>query len=167
MFYRFICYSSLLLLSSCTSTIKPAITPVQLHDLLQNNLILLDNNFENLPLSLKENEIIFLGEIHKTPQMIHAGLMLAINMANYKPVVHASESNYGYGLFEEAASLGNPKPNIFKGWGNKPIQMPQCIQTFNSTQTIDRKILLTAVDLEHSVYHTKSDMVIILKELAG
>lgn len=165
---KFLCCISLLLLSSCTLMTNTAPTPAQLNDLLKQNLVLLsDNNFNKLPPSLKENEIIFLGEIHKMPPLILAASRLAVYLANHKPVVYASECGQGYGPFMEAVSLGNPKPVIFKGWGNKPVRLAENIMAFNSGQTADRKILMTAIDIEHSIYHTKSDTVLFLQDLAS
>ena len=169
MFYKkFLCCVSLLFLSSCSLMTNTAPPPEQLTDLLKQNLVLLsDNNFEKLPPSLKKNEIIFLGEIHKMPPLILAASRLAVYLANHKPVVYAAELSYGYGSFMEAASLGNPKSVIFKSWGNKPIRLAEGIQAFNSGQTADRKILMTAIDLEHPIYHTKSDAVLFLQDLAS
>jgi hypothetical protein len=135
--------------------------PAQLNDLLKQNLVLLpDNNFEHLPSSLKENEIIFLGEIHKVKPLAKASDQLAVYLANHRPVVYALETCYGLSPFMEAASLGNPKTA-------KPMRNPKCIQEFNSSQTEDKKILMTAVDIEHSIYHTKSDTVLFLQDLAS
>jgi hypothetical protein len=60
----------------------------------------------------------------------------------------------------EAASLGNPKTAI-------PMRVPEHIQAVNSDQNADKKILLTAIDIEHNIYHTKSDTVFFLQDLAG
>ncbi|MHC4758053.1 MAG: hypothetical protein ACYTE8_05310 [Planctomycetota bacterium] len=159
---------TLMIMSSCslqTSTIPP---PAQLKELIKQNLVLLpDSDFDYLPSDLKENEIIFLGEIHKMPHLYMAASRLAIYLANHKPVVYAVECNYSFGPFLEAASLGNPKSVIFKSYGNKPVRIHGVIEAFNSGQTADRKILMTALDLEHSVYHTKSDTVLFLQDLAN
>jgi len=158
---------TLVIMSSCslqTSTVPPQ---AQLNEVVKQNLVLLpDSDFEYLPSNLKENEIIFLGEIHKKPYLYLAASRLAIYFANHKPVVYAAELSYGCAPFMEAASLGNPKPVIFKSWGNKPIQTNKLIRTFNSGQTSDRKILMTAIDIEHSIYHTKSETVLFLQDLA-
>ena len=169
MIYKnFLCCVLLFFLSSCTSMTNTVLPSAQLKDLLKQNLVLLPNNdFEHLPTSIKENEIIFLGEIHKMPHLYLAASRLAIYLANHKPVVYATECGYGYGPFMEAASLGNPKSVIFKSWGNKPIRLNEVIQAFNSGQTADRKILMTALDIEHSIYHTKPDTVLFLQDLAN
>ncbi len=151
----------MLFLSSCTLMTNTRPSPAQLNDLLKQDLVLIpDENFENLPPSLKENEIIFLGEQHNIDPLIHAASRLAVYLANYKPVVYASESGYGLSPFMEAASLGNQKTAI-------PIRIPECIQAFNSSQTADKKILMTAIDIEHSIYHTKSETVLFLQDLAN
>ena len=164
---KLLCCVSLCFLPSCTSITNTATAPAQLNDSLKQTLVLLPDNFENLPPSLKENEIIFLGEIHKMPHLYLAASRLAIYLANHRPVVYASECDYGYSPFMEAASLGNPKSAIFKSWANKPIRIDEVIQKFNSGQTADRKILITAIDIEHSIYHTKSDTVLVLQDLAN
>jgi len=158
---KFLCCVSFLFLSSCTFMTNTAPAPERLTDLLKQNLVLLpDNNFEHLPSDLKENEIIFLGEIHKVIPLIHAAERFAVYLATSKPVVYAMELCYGLGPFMEAASLGHPK-KAKQGWSSKYIQ------AFNSKQTADRKILMTAIDIEHTIYHTKSDTVLFLQDLAG
>jgi hypothetical protein len=136
--------------------------PEQLTDLLKQNLVLLpDNKIEHLPPSLKENEIIFLGEYkHHVGPLSLAASRLAVYLASYGPVVYACESCYGLGPFMEAASLGNPKTVI-------PIGIHKCIQAFNSSQTADKKILMTAIDIEHNIYRSKQNVVIFLQDLAG
>jgi len=158
---KFLCCVSFLFLSSCTFMTNTAPAPERLTDLLKQNLVLLpDNNFEHLPSDLKENEIIFLGEIHKVIPLIHAAERFAVYLATSKPVVYAMELCYGLGPFMEATSLGHPK-RAKHGWSSKYIQ------AFNSKQTADRKILMTAIDIEHTIYHTKSDTVLFLQDLAG
>jgi len=135
--------------------------PAQLQDLLKQNLVLLpDNKFENLPPSLKENEIIFLGEIHNVKPLIQAASRLAVYLATYKRVVYAIESCYGSHPLLEAVSLGNEKPI-------NPMLYTETIRAFNSNQTADRKILMTAIDLEHSIYNNKKETVLFLQDLAG
>jgi hypothetical protein len=137
-------------------------------DVLSQNLMLLpDKSFENLPSSLTENEIIFLGETHNIRALHQAAAKLAVYLATDRPVVYASESVYSAGSFLEAASLGNPKPVVLQGMGNKPIAIPDCIRAFNSNQTEDKKIVMTTIDIEHSIYHTKSDVVLFLQDVAN
>jgi hypothetical protein len=159
--YKLLCCISLVFLSSCTLGTNTVPAPTQLSNLLKQNLVLLpDNNFEYLPSELKENEIIFLGETHKVKPLANAADHLVVYLANYSPVVHALESCYGFSPFMEAGSLGNPKTA-------KPIGIPESIQTFNSNQAVDKKILMTAIDVEHAIYHTKSDTVLFLQDLAS
>ncbi len=161
---KLLCCVSLLFLPSCASMTDSAPAPEQLTDLLKQNLVLLsDNNFEKLPPSLKENEIIFLGETHKVKPLQKVAAELAVYLATYKPVVYACELAYSFGPFMEAASLGNPKTF-------QPIGIPDCIQAFNFNQTADKKILMTAIDVEHAMYDfnkNKNIPVIFLQELAG
>jgi hypothetical protein len=159
---KFLCCVLLLFLSSCALLTNTAPPPEQLTDLLKQNLVLLsDNNFEKLPPSLKENEIVFLGEYkHHVGPLSLAASRLAVYLASHRPVVYASESCYGLGPFMEAASLGNPKAVI-------NIGIHKCIQAFNSNQTEDKKILMTAIDIEHNIYRSKQNIVVFLQELAG
>lgn len=156
-----LCCVSLLFLSSCASTINTAPAPEQLTDILKNNLVILpDNNFDKLPPSLKENEIIFLGEVHKVKPLAHAAERLVVYLAAQKPVVYALEGCYGGHTLMEAVSLGEEKdinPNLYT----------ETLRAFNSVQSIDRKILLTMLDIEHSVYNNKPDTVRFLHDLSG
>lgn len=159
---KFLFYITLFFLSSCALNPETTPAPTQLSNLLKQNLVLLpDNNFEHLPPSLKENEIIFIGEFeHHNKSLSLAASRFAVYLATNRPVVYATESVYGLGPFMEAASLGNPKTV-------KPIGIPECIQAFNSNQAVDKKILMTAIDIEHAIYHTKSDTVLFLQDLAN
>ncbi len=162
MVYKYLMLCLVVFLSSCASVTNTAPAPVQLEELLKQNLVLLpDDNFEQLPSDLKENEIIFIGEYkHYSKPLSLAASRLAVHWANYKPVVYATESVYGLGPFMEAASLGNPKTA-------KPMGIPECIQAFNSNQTAAKKILMTAIDIEHAIYHTKSNTVLFLQDLSS
>ncbi|MHC4647036.1 MAG: hypothetical protein ACYTBJ_16195 [Planctomycetota bacterium] len=161
---RFIslCYALMFFLPSCTLPTRTAPPSAQLNDLVKQNLVLLhNNNFEYLSPSLKENEIIFIGEFeHHNKSLSLAASRFAVYLATNKPVVYATESVYGLGPFMEAASLGNPKTA-------RPIGIPECIQAFNSNQIAAKKILMTAIDIEHTIYHTKSSTVLFLQELAS
>lgn len=159
---KLLCCVSLLFLFSCTLMTNTAPTPAQLEDLLKQNLVILpDSNFENLPSDLKENEIIFLGEYeHRSRPLSLAASKLAVYLASHRPVVYALESRYGSHPLFEAVSLGKEKATI------DPMLYPEAIQAFNSSQTADKKILLTAIDIEHTIYHTKSYTVHFLQELA-
>jgi hypothetical protein len=130
----------------------------QLTDLLQQNLIFLpDKNFESLPPEVKQKEIVFLGEVHNTPSLHEAGTRLAMYLASDRPVVYATEGCYGQHPFMESASLSlQPQPRFDRS-----------ILEFNSKQPPDRKILMTAVDLEHTIYTDKKETVCYLQELAG
>jgi len=157
----FVTVISLFFLSSCASMTNTAPASVELEGLLKQNLVLLsDNNFEHLPSDLKENEIIFLGETHNVKLLANAADHLAVYLANYSPVVYALESCYGFSPFMESASLGNLKTA-------KPMRIPECIQAFNSNQAVNKKVLMTAIDIEHSIYHTKSDTILFLQDLAN
>ena len=152
---------TLVIMSSCslqTSTVSP---PAQLNEIVKQNLILLpDSDFEYLPSDLKENEIIFLGEIHKVKPLIQAASRLAVYLATYKPVVYAVESCYGAHPLMEAVSLGSKKPI-------SPMLYTEIIRAFNSNQTADRKILMTAIDIEHSIYNNKKETKLFLQNLAS
>ena len=156
-----LCYCSLFSLSSCTLMTNTVPAPTQLSNLLKQNLVLLpDNDFEHLPPSLKENKIIFLGEIHKVKPLIQAASRLAVYLATYKPVVYALELVYGAHPLMEAVSLGAEKQI-------NPMQYTETIRAFNANQTEDKKILLTALDIEHSIYNNKKETKLFLQELAN
>lgn len=155
-----LCCISLLFLSSCASTTNTAPPPEQLTDLLKDNLVILPaNDFDKLPQSLKENEIIFLGEVHRVRPLAHAADRLVVYLAAHKPVVYALEGCYGGHTLTEAVSLGEKKdinPNLYS----------ETLRAFNSLQPLDRKILLTMLDIEHSVYNNKPDTVRFLHDLS-
>jgi len=159
---KFLCCVSLLFLSSCSSTTNTAPAPEQLTDLLKHNLVLLpDIKFEHLPLDLEEKEIIFLGEYKHNVKPLHKiAERLAVYLATHKPVVYAMELCYGAHPLMEAVSLGNEKTI-------NPMLYPKTIQAFNSSQTADKKILLTAIDIEHSIYNNKKETALFLQDLAG
>ncbi len=162
MIYKSLCCVSLFFLSSCTLMTNTVPAPAQLEDLLKENLALLpDIKFEHLPSDLKENEIIFIGEYeHHSGPLIQAAARLAVDLASYRPVVYALESGYGSHPSMEAVSLGNRSYN--------PTLYPETIRAFNSNQTADRKILLTAIDIEHRIsYNDKKEVVFFLQELAN
>jgi hypothetical protein len=144
------------------STTNTAPAPVQLEELLKQNLVLLpDDNLEQLPADLKENEIIFIGEYeHKNKPLILAASRLAVHWANYKPVVYAVESCYGIHPLMEAVSLGAEKQI-------NPMLYTEIIRAFNSNQTTDRKILMTAIDIEHSISNNKKEAKLFLQDLAN
>ncbi len=162
MVYKYLCCVSLFFLSSCTLKTNTAPAPVQLEELLKQNLVLLpDDNFEQLPSDLKENEIIFIGEYeHRNKPLILAASRLAVHWANYKPVVYAVESCYGIHPLMEAVSLGAEKQI-------NPMLYTEIIRAFNSNQTADRKILMTAIDIEHSISNNKKEAKLFLQDLAN
>ena len=153
--------STLFLLSSCSSLKNTPMSPAQLNEAIKQDLVLLHNNdFEYFPPDLRENKIIFLGEIHRVAPLADAANQIAVYLAHYGPVVYAQESCYGLSPFMEAASIGRPKPA-------KPMQIPRCIEMFNQNQDIDNKVLMTAIDIEHSIFHNKSNTVLFLQDLAN
>jgi len=77
-----------------------------------------------------------------------AAVRLTVYLASDRPVVYAKEAVYGAHPFLEAASLG--KPNALM-----PTIIPRQILEFNSKQPTDKKILMTALDVEHSIEITK------------
>jgi hypothetical protein len=161
MIYKKIACCLLLFLPSCISMTNTVPAPARMEDSLKQYLVFLpDKKFENLLLSLKEKEIIFLGETHKVRPLAGAADRLAVYLAHHRPVVYAVESCYGLSPFMEEASLGSPK-------ATKPMRIPESIQEFNFGQNANDKILMTAIDIEHSIYHTKSDTVLFLQDLAG
>lgn len=147
-------------LCSCASNLSRELVPKDLQDLVKANLLLLGDDFEKLPETLRENEIIFLGEVHNVGPLREAADLFSVYLANHRPVVYAHESVYGFSLFLEPASLGNPTPR-------KRIILPKCIEQFNSSQAVDKKILMTTLDVQHNLGRDKTEAVVCLQELAG
>ncbi|MBL7186007.1 MAG: hypothetical protein ISS70_06755 [Phycisphaerae bacterium] len=160
MTYKYLSCVSLVFLSSCTVMTHTAFPPEELTDLLNQNVVLLSDSLEELPPPLKENEIIFLGETHNVDPLIQAASRLAVYLATHRPVVCAVECCYGAHPLMEAVSLGNEKTI-------NPMLYPETIRAFNSSQTAGRKILMTAIDLEHSIHHNKKETRLFLQELAN
>jgi hypothetical protein len=142
--------------------VNTAPAPVELESLLKQNLVLLpDNEFEQLPPSLKENEIIFIGEFqHHNKSLSLAAGRLAVYLATYEPVVYALESSYCSHPLLEAVSMNDNKTI-------NPMLYPEGIRAFNSNHTEDKKILLTAIDIEHQIYNNKKETKLFLQYLAN
>jgi hypothetical protein len=143
-------------------TTNTAPAPEQLEGLLKQNLILLpDNDFEHLPPSLKGNEIIFIGEFeHHNKSLSLAAGRFAVYLANHKPVVYALETSYGSHPLFETVSMSDKKTI-------NPALYTEDMREFNSNQTEDKKILLTAIDIEHSIYNNKKETKLFLQDLAS
>ncbi len=120
-----------------------------------------EHHFEPLLAEINSKEIVFVGEVHNVPALREAAADLVVGMASSRPVVYAVESLYSLSLFYEAASLGTPtllSPN-------QPVPAP--IAAFNATNPPERRILMTAVDVEHAIYHSKEHPVRYLTEMAN
>ena len=159
---QILCVAALFVLSSCSCPPNAELpSSTQLNEVIKKNLILLsDGDFEYLPSDLKENEIIFLGEIHKVKPLADAASKLSVYLASHRPVVYALETCYGVHPLLEAVSFGSKKPI-------NPMIYPETIRAFNSNRTEDKKILLTAIDIEHSIYNNKKETKLFLQELAN
>jgi len=133
-----------------------------LRGLLKQNLVLLpDIKFEHLPSELKENEILFIGEYkHHSEPLIQAAARLAVDLASNRPVVYALECRYGSHPLFETVSMSDKKTI-------NPTLYTKDIREFNSNQTKDKKILLTAIDIEHQIYHNKKDTKLFLQDLVS
>jgi hypothetical protein len=140
---------------------RSSVSPAELEDLVKRHLVFLPkNDFTNLPAEVIDKDIIFLGEQHNVPALQEAAAQLACYLASKKPVVYAVEMTYGMHPFVEAASLGQPDPL-------KPMNIPAPILEFNAAQPPERKILMTTLDVEHTIYHAKHLTVLFLRRLAG
>lgn len=124
---------------------------------LKHHLILLKEDFSNLPPELIENEMIFVGEQHRNHDMNKAFYKLMYRLAEEKPLVVGFESVYSLYPFYEAASFG-------QYFQDRP--MPGLEKIAEHNQKNENEILLTAVDLDHCIYHTKKESVIFLNYLA-
>lgn len=147
------------MLAGCGSV--PA-SPERLTSLLREQVRYLpDKHLDTLVEEMRSKEMVFLGEVHGVPALHRVADDLVAGLASIRPVVYAWEGCYSVGPFYEAASLGVPNPLS----PQQPI--PPQIVAFNSTNLPARKILVTAVDVEHPIYHSKEHPVRYLTEMAG
>lgn len=111
---------------------------------------------------IKPAPIIFLGESprHGIPEVKQAGVALAIDLARHAQVrVVGFEWIYGMHPFVEAESLGQPT--------DKPHVEPEILR-YNASAPDNRKLLVTALDIEHSLGHAdKSGTIRYLENLAN
>jgi len=137
------------LMSSCAIVSRETIPREELHTLVKEHLILFnDDGLKELSDEFCDNQIIFLGEVHRVPALIDTANKLAVCLANDKPVVYADEACYGLSYIWEAASLGEQNQSV----------NPACIEHFNSGQPKERKILRTAIDVEHTIVTKKPEV---------
>ena len=146
------------LLSGCTAAPLPQ---DQLITWLQSHLVSLpDRQFQPLAEAIAPHDIVFLGEQHHVGELIYIADSLVVDLAADRPVVYALETCYGLHAFLEAASMGEPDPLM-------PLSLSPVIARFNAAAQPDNRILVTAVDVEHSVYHSKAETAAFLNQLAG
>ena len=139
---------------------RSSVSPAELENLVNGHLVYLPkNDFTNLPAEVVDKDIIFLGEQHNVPALQEAAAQLACFLASKKPVVYAVEMTYGMHPFVEAASMGTPDPL-------KPMNIPAPILAFNAERPPEQKILMTTLDVEHTIYHAKHLTVLFLRHLA-
>jgi len=148
-------------LTGCVTTKPPAPSQEELTSLIRNHLVLLEYpDFEPVVSRLKNKEIVFLGEVHHVEALIQTGGALTVALAKKKPAVWAHECCYSTYPLMEAISMGKEENLI-------PWNCPETIQSFNSTHSSEKKILMTAVDIEYSVYKHKPGTVRFLQFLAS
>lgn len=146
------------LLAGCVS-VPPS--PENLTALLREHLVYLPHdNLEPLVSEMKDKEIVFVGEVHRVSALRQTLTELVAALASEKPVVFAVESEYGQHPFVEAASLGKQNPL-------SPRKLPAEFVEFNSRNAPDRRILMTTLDLEHSMCGDKKTAVLFLTALAN
>ena len=139
---------------------QPDVTTEELRSLVEQHLVYLGNgSVENLPQDFADNDVIFLGEQHNVPALHRATEKLVCCLAKQKPVVYACETCYGAHPFLESGSLGEPDPL----W---PIEAPALIKEFNASHSPDQTVMITALDIEHAIYHSKSKTELFLRHLA-
>ena len=146
------------LFQGCTKSQNQADNFEVLPEALRQNLLILEEDFNNLPKSLHDYEMIFLGERHRSVEYLKAQNIFVKHLAKTSPVIYAVESVYGAYPFYEAMSMGDAS---LPHGGNDFLK---ALGEFNKTS--DNKILLTAVDVEHSVYNNKKETVMFLNYLA-
>jgi hypothetical protein len=148
----------LVLLVGCRSTPSSG---ERLTVLLQKHVHYLpEDHLDPLLGEMKSKEMVFLGEVHDVPALHRAEDDLVAGLAAIRPVVYAWESCYSMSPFFEADSLGRPNPLSPR----QPI--PPQIVAFNSTNLPARQVMVTAVDLEHPIYHSKEHPVRYLTQMA-
>lgn len=147
------------LLAGC-ATAPPS--PERLTAMLQKHVRYLpEDHLDSLLGEMEGKKIVFLGEVHSIPALHRAADDLVVGLAAARPVVYAWEGCYSLSPFYEAASLGRPNPLS----PQQPI--PPQIMAFNSTNIPARQIMLTAVDVVHTIYHSKEHPVRYLQEMAS
>lgn len=153
-----LCCMLLIFLSSCSPSVQRA-SSTELTDLVSQNLILLDGDLGELPPEIKDNDMIFLGEVHRVGALNKAANKMLMYLADYKPVVYAMESVYSSGIFMEAESSGKPNPRSSKFLHESMIKYCHAIA--------GRNILLTALDLDHTIFRDKRATLGFLQEMAS
>jgi hypothetical protein len=155
----FLCLSGFFL-SSCSSVSMKSVDTKLLEELIERQLVLLpDGGFEAQIPGLKDKEIVFLGETHKIPELKETARDIVLELSGKKSAVFAIESTYGMHPFLETASVTGQQTAI-------PVTFSDKFRVFNDSRPNDKKILVTALDVEHSVYHTKNNTVLFLQNLA-
>lgn len=149
------------LLAGCVTSTPPAPSQAEITRLVQDHLIVIKNSdFEPVVSKMKDKEIIFLGEAHGIKALNRTSGELAVALAAERPVVWAQESCYGSYLWMEAVSLGKQKDL-------NPWPGPEIIINFNSNRSPEKKILMTAIDIYHSIDTDKPGYIQYLQFLAG
>ena len=149
--------------------ITPAPSIEQIKNVIRDKIIIMqDNNLSKLAEIINDKEIIFLGEHHGLSELHNAAAELAVALSNYKPVVYASESVYGHYPFFEQASLYNCLDDESQHRNMLiDITVPQQIAKFNNEHQLPKRIMMTTLDVEHTIYHTKDKTMKYLQYLAG
>ena len=119
-----------------------------------------DGDFSCLLDQVADASIVFLGEsTHFTIEIKKTAMDLGVFLAEHANArVMGCESFYGWHPFMEAESMGSTETS-----GHVRPE----ILNYNKTVSDDRRLLLTALDIEHSIHHSKRYTIRYLQHLAA
>jgi len=155
----------LFVFAACSILVTPILRPKKLEEL---KLLIERQSVERptmedfscvLP-QVKDASAIFLGDSrHYIPEIKRIRLELSIFLAQHCDVkVIAFESMYGLHPFMEAESMGKVKTADY---------VSSAILNYNNKVPEDKKVLVTALDVDHSINHSKSKTVKYFEYLAA
>ncbi|MCE5187127.1 MAG: hypothetical protein LLF76_13480 [Planctomycetaceae bacterium] len=148
-----------ILLTLAAGCVTPPPAQNELTRLVGRDLVLLpDKSLDSVSAKIIQKDVIFLGEVHQIPELYEAAYQIILLVAAERPLVYAKEMVYGMHPFLEDGSMGRANPVY-------TYTLAQPLAQFNERQPPDRKILMTALDVEHTIEHDKASTVRFLQEL--
>ena len=150
--------------AACSVLIPPMLRPKkfeELRHLIEQHSVERPTmeDFSCLLPQVKDASVIFLGDSrHYVPEIKRIKLELSIFLAQHCNVkVIGFESMYGLHPFMEAESMGKVKTSDY---------VTSVILDYNNMVPEDKKVLVTALDVDHSINHSKSKTVKYFEYLA-